>query len=238
MPNIVLNTAVAESFRQFADVLESAEDFDAALEKLIKDTLTEHSRIIFNGNAYSAEWGKEAAKRGLLNLKTSVDAFKTFSFDKNVALFSRHGVMSEAEIRSREEILYENYAKIINIEAQAMIEMASRDILPCVNAYTAEMARGVAAKTATVSGVDVSMETEVIRTLSSLVGRAHETIKDLKTADTLAMSKRTSEGKATVFARRVVPLMEALRTLVDEMETMTSSEYWPMPNYGDMMFRI
>ena len=238
MPNIVLNTAVAESFRQFADVLEKADNFDVALEKLIKETLTAHSRIIFNGNAYSAEWKKEAARRGLLDLKTSVDAFKAFQSEKNVELFARHGVMSETEIRSRVEILFENYAKLINIEAQTMIEMASRDILPAVNAYTAEVASGASAKTTFLATADVSMEEELVQTLSALCGRAYATLKELRAADAAASAKRTAEQKATAFARRVIPLMRELRVLVDEMETMTSADYWPMPNYGDMMFRI
>ena len=135
MPNIVLNTAVAESFRQFADILEKADDFDAAVAKIIKDTFTEHQRIIFDGNGYSEEWEHEAERRGLLNLKTSVDAYKLFNLPKNVKLFTEHGVMSEVELNSREDILFENYSKLINIEALTMIEMASRDIIPAVGAY-------------------------------------------------------------------------------------------------------
>ena len=238
MPNIILNTIVAESFRQFADELEGVEDFNAGVERLIKETLTKHYRIIFNGNGYSAEWKKEAERRGLLNLKTSVDAFKTFSDQKNIDLFSRHGVMSETEIHSREEILFENYAKLINIEAQAMVEMAARDILPAVNAYTAEVADGAAAKTAVVKGADISMEIDLIETLSALVGKAYVTVKELKSADAAALKAGKGEGMATAFAQNVIPVMEKLRTLVDEMETLTSSEFWPMPNYGDMMFRI
>lgn len=238
MPNIVLNTAVAESFRQFADILEKAEDFESALEKLIKDTFTEHSRIFFNGNGYSAEWKREAARRGLLNLKTSVDAFKTFSLEKNIKLFTTHGVMSEAEIRSREEILFENYAKLINIEAQTMVEMATRDILPAVNAYAAEVASGASAKVAVVPSADISMETEVVERLSVLCGKAFETVKELRLADAAAMKKLTAKEKATSFARKVIPLMDTLRTLVDEAETLTSCACWPMPNYGDMMFRV
>ena len=238
MPNIVLNTIVAESFRQFCDVLEKAPDFNAAVEELIKDTLTKHYRIIFNGNGYSAEWKKEAARRGLLNLKTSVDAFKTFDSEKNIELFSRHGVMSETEIHSRVEILYENYAKLINIEAQAMVEMAARDIMPAVNAYTAEVAAGASAKTDFVPTADVSMESELVETLSALVGKAYVTVKELKAADAAALKMPKGERMASAFARRVLPLMATLRKQVDEMETMTSNEFWPMPNYGDMMFRI
>ena len=238
MPNIVLNTAVAESFRQFADVLERAEDFDAALATLIKDTFTAHSRILFNGNGYSEEWEQEAAARGLLNLKTSVDAFRTFDAEKNVRLFATHGVMSEVEIRSRKEILFENYAKLLNIEAQTMIEMATRDILPAVNAYVAELATAAAAKTAVVRAADVSMETELIETLSRLCGEAFAATKALKLADAAATAIPSGEARACAFAATVIPAMQTLRAKVDEMETLTSSDYWPLPTYGDMMFRV
>ena len=238
MPNIVLNTIVAESFRQFCDVLEEAEDFDAAVAKLIKDTLTQHSRIIFNGDGYSEEWEKEAARRGLLNLKTSVDAYKTFSAEKNVKLFSTHGVMSETEIRSREEILFENYAKIINIEAQTMIEMAARDLLPGINAYVAEVAKGVAAKTSVLSTVDVSMEMDVIETLSRLVGEGYIGLKALKKAVAEAAAKPKGEKMAEAFGKKVIPAMQKLREKIDAAEVLTASEYWPVPNYGDMMFRV
>ena len=238
MPNIVLNTAVAESFRQFADVLERAEDFDAALATLIKDTFTAHSRILFHGNGYSEEWEQEAAARGLLNLKTSVDAFRTFDAEKNVRLFATHGVMSEVEIRSRKEILFENYAKLLNIEAQTMIEMATRDILPAVNAYVAELATAAAAKTAVVRAADVSMETELIETLSRLCGEAFAATKALKLADAAATAIPSGEARACAFAATVIPAMQTLRAKVDEMETLTSSDYWPLPTYGDMMFRV
>jgi glutamine synthetase len=238
MPNIVLNTIVAESFRQFCDELEGAEDFDAAVAKLIKDTITEHSRIIFNGDGYSEEWEREAARRGLLNLKTSVDAYKTFSAEKNVKLFSTHGVMSETEIRSREEILCENYAKIINIEAQTMIEMAARDLLPAVNSYVADVAAGAAAKTAVIPTVDISMETDVIEGLSRLVGEGYLALKALKKVVAEAAAKPKGEKMAEAFCKKVIPAMQKLREKVDAAEVMTASEYWPVPTYGDMMFRV
>ncbi|MBQ8717519.1 MAG: glutamine synthetase III, partial [Clostridia bacterium] len=238
MPNIVLNTIVAESFRQFADVLESAEHFDEAVEKLIKETLTAHSRIIFNGNGYSEEWKKEAARRGLLDLKTSVDAYRAFAAEKNIAVFTRHGVMSEAEIRSRQEILFENYAKLINIEAQTMVEMATRDILPAVNAYTAEVAAGATAKTSAIKGVNITMETDLINTLSDLVGESYEALKVLKKADADARAQQAGEPMAVAFSDRVIPAMNTLREKVDAMEELTASDYWPLPTYGDMMFRI
>jgi glutamine synthetase len=238
MPNIVLNTIVAESFRQFADVLEKAEHFDEAVEKLIKETLTAHSRIIFNGNGYSEEWKQEAARRGLLDLKTSVDAYQAFASDKNIALFTRHGVMSEVEIRSRQEILFENYAKLINIEAQTMVEMATRDILPAVNAYTAEVAAGASAKAAAIKGVNITMETELVSTLSDLVGEGYEALKALKKADADARAEQADEKMALALSERVLPAMQTLRKKVDAMEELTASDYWPLPTYGDMMFRI
>ena len=238
MPNIVLNTIVAESFRQFADVLESAEHFDEAVEKLIKETLTAHSRIIFNGNGYSEEWKQEAARRGLLDLRTSVDAYRAFAAEKNIALFTRHGVMSEAEIRSRQEILFENYAKLINIEAQTMVEMATRDILPAVNAYTAEVAAGATAKAAAIKGVNITMETELVNTLSELVGEGFEALKVLKKADADARARQAGEQMAVAFSDNVIPAMQTLREKVDAMEELTASDYWPLPTYGDMMFRI
>ncbi len=238
MPNIVLNTAVAESFRQFADRLEAADNFEAELDRLIRDTYKAHSRIIFNGNGYSKEWEEEAKRRGLLCLRTSVEAYETLLDEKNIALFSRHGVMNEVEMRSRSEIFFENYSKVINIEAQTMIQMASRDILPAVNAYVAELAEAAAAKTAVVSVADISMETDLITTLSALIGEAYLAVKALK--DTAAAAAALPEGEemARAFADRVLPAMKVLRGKVDAMEGLTSSDYWPMPTYGDLLFRV
>ena len=238
MPNVVLNTAVAESFRQFADVLENAKDFDKALAALIKETFTKHSRIFFNGNGYSEEWEKEAERRGLSNLKTSVDAFKTFTAEKNVALFARHGVMSAVEMKSREEIMYENYAKVINIEAQTMIEMAGREIIPAVTSYVAEVASAAAAKTAVIETVDISAETDIINRLSTLTAKAYKTLAALRAADDEAKCQEAGEKMAEFFLERVIPVMRELRETVDEMETLTAIDYWPMPNYGDLLFSI
>ena len=238
MPNVVLNTAVAESFRQFADVLENAEDFDKALAALIKETFTKHRRIFFNGNGYSEEWEKEAEKRGLSNLKTSVDAFKTFTAEKNVELFSRHGVMSAIEMASREEILYENYAKVINIEAATMIDMAGREIIPAVNAYVAEVAATAAAKTAVIADIDISAETDIMTRLSTLTAKAYQTLNVLREADNEAKRQPAGERMAEYFLEHVIPVMNELRKTVDEMETLTAASYWPMPSYGDLMFSI
>ena len=238
MPNTVLNTAVAESFRQFADILENAEDFDTAVGKLLKDTFSAHRRIIFDGNGYSEEWEKEAARRGLLNLRTSVDAFKTFNDEKNVQLFSTHGVMSRVELESRQEILYENYSKIINIEALTMIDMASRDIIPAVNSYIGEIANTAAAKMSVLPTVNCSVERDLIERLSELNATAYRCVAELRAADKEATSIADVEKRAEACRDKVIPAMNALRAAVDEMETMTSSEYWPMPSYSDLMFNI
>jgi glutamine synthetase len=238
LPNVVLNTAVAESFKQFADILESADNFDETLAKLIRDTFKAHRRILFDGNGYSSEWEKEAEKRGLLNLRSSVDAYKCFNLEKNVKLFTDHGVMSEIEINSREDILFENYSKIINIEALTMIEMASRDILPAVNAYIAELADTAAAKLAVIPDLPCGMEKDLIKRLSVLIESAYSSLETLKRVEKEAASVSDNIERAEAYRDQVIPVMDELRAAVDEMEKLTSSEYWPMPNYGDMMFRV
>ncbi len=237
LPNVVLNTAVAESFRQFADILEDAEDFNATVAKLIKDTFAEHKRIIFDGNGYSYEWEKEAEKRGLLNLKTSVDAFKCFNLPKNVQLFSTHGVMNEIEINSREDIFFENYAKVINIEAQTMIEMASRDIIPAVNKYMGILAQGANAKEKLVPG-SCAVERDIIEKLSSLCYQAYHTLEKLEKSEKLAAAITDKVARAEAYKDNVIPNMNKLREYVDAMEELTSSEYWPLPTYGEMMFNV
>ena len=237
LPNVVLNTAVAESFRQFADLLEATDDFNSSVAKLIKDTFAEHKRIIFDGNGYSYEWEREAERRGLLNLKTSVDSFKYFNLPKNVELFSRHGVMNEVEINSREDILFENYSKIINIEALTMIEMASRDIIPAVNKYMSDVAQGANAKEKLVPG-SCAVERDIIEKLSSLCYQAYHTLEKLETVEKLASAIDDNVARAEAYKDTVIPVMEKLRGYVDSMEELTSSEYWPLPTYGEMMFNV
>ena len=238
MPNTVLNTTVAESFRQFADILENADDFDVAVGKLLRDTFAAHSRIIFDGNGYSEDWQKEAERRGLLNLRTSVDAYKCFNDDKNVKLFTTHGVMSRVELESRQEIYFENYSKIINIEALTMIDMASRDIIPAVNSYLGEVANTAAAKMSVLPTVNCSVERDILTRLSELNAKAYRCIDELKAADKAATSISDVKARAEACCNSVIPAMNALREAVDEMETITSSEYWPMPTYSDLMFKI
>ena len=238
MSNTVLNAAVAGSLREFADELEGAKDLEKAIAKLIKKTFSAHRRILFDGNGYSDEWEKEAAKRGLLNLKTSVDAYKVFMDSKNVALFSSLGVMSETEMKSREEIYFENYSKIINIEALTMIVMASRDYIPAVESYIAMIADTAAKKLAVCEDVSCAVERDIIRQLSNLNASAYGAVARLRDAETEAASISGACERAECYCTRVLPLMEELRGYVDEMETLTASKYWPVPTYGDMMFRV
>ena len=238
LPNTVLNTAVAESLRQFADTLEGAINFDVAVAKLIKDTFVAHQRILFDGNGYSEDWEKEAAHRGLLNLKTSVDAYKTFMEPKNVRLFTSLGVMSESEMRSREEIYFENYSKIINIEALTMIVMASRDYIPAVESYIAQIADVAAKKRAVCEDVSCAVEKDIIRRLSDLNAQAYGAVQRLRDAETTAASIENTRERAECYCDRVIPVMVELRAAIDEMETLTSSQAWPVPTYGDMMFRV
>ena len=238
MPNVVLNTTVAESFRLFADRLEKAEDVKAEVTNILRETFAAHKRIIFDGNGYSEEWEKEAERRGLLNLKTSIDAYKTFDAAKNIELFERHGVMSAVEVKSRQEILFENYSKIINIEALTMIEMATRDIIPAVNKYISELANTAALKMQVVENVNCMIERDLVSKLSSLNAKAYMAAGELKKVETEAANTACSVTRAEIYANKVLPVMNKLRAYVDEMETMTSSEFWPMPNYGDMMFKV
>ena len=241
MPNIVLNTAVAEEFRQFADILEACEDgedFDKKVAEIIRDTFTKHKRVIFNGNGYSEEWEKEAKLRGLPNLKTSVDAYKTFNSPENVELFRRQGVMSETEIVSRQEIMLENYSKVINIEALTMIEMVMRDIIPAVNAYTGKLATDIGAKQGIVGETGVRVEKTLLKKLSTLSGEVYDLTQSLASAEKTAASQDDHEKMADTYLEKVIPLMERIRAKVDTMETLTASEYWPFPTYGEMLFGI
>ena len=237
-PNTVLNTAVAESFRQFADVIEAAENKDAAIAKVIKDTFRAHKRILFDGNGYSEEWEREAERRGLRNLKTSVDAYEAFMEQKNVDLFSSFGVMTETEMRSREEIFFENYAKIVNIEALTMVVMASRDYIPAVESYIAQIADAAAKKKAVCPSVSCAVEEDLITRLSQWNGKAYLTAQELERIETEAAAMTDVKERARCYCNRVLPVMETLREAVDEMEKLTSSRLWPVPTYGDMMFRV
>ena len=236
-PNIVLNTIVAEELRVFADELEKSDDFTAAVGALVKKTIKEHKRIIFNGNGYSDEWKAEAAKRGLLNLRSTVDALPEMIKPANVDVFVKHKVYTEAEIDSRYEIQLENYSKTINIEALTAIDMVRKDYIPAVSAYTSELSGTVLAKKAVCDPIPCDSEVEVIKRLSELGSDMSKIVSKLETADKKA-SALSGKEQADAFHGEVIPAMEELRAAVDEAEKITSEEYWPVPCYGDLIFRV
>ncbi len=237
LANIVLNTAVAEALSEFADVLENTDSFDSELDRLITETFRKHKRILFSGNSYSKEWEKEAEQRGLYNFKSSPEAYAHFTDDKNIALFTRFGVMSESEMRSRREIFFEGYRKVKNIEARTMLEMTSRDIIPAVSKYIGTLAEAVNAKRTAINGIDVSCEVDLIEKLSTLLNRTYVAYNDLMRVENNAV-KKSDEDSAFYYKSTVIPKMNALRSVVDEMETMVDRSAWPMPTYGDIIFRV
>ena len=237
MPNIVLNTAVAEMLKRFADELEGKEDFEGAVKDLIRRTFATHRRIIFNGNGYSEEWQAEAARRGLKNYITSVEAIAHLTDEENLALFSEHGVLSTAELFSRREILFENYIKVVGIEACTMIDMAMKDYIPAVNAYIEEVARVASAKKSVID-TPCHVEISIISRLSELNDRAFELTECLKAETAAASVADGVEARAFAYKERVLPVMEALRSTVDAMEEYTAARFWPMPTYGELTFGV
>ena len=238
LANIVLNTAVAESLTLFADALEETVDFDRTLDKLLAKTFKAHSKILFSGNSYSAEWEKEAARRGLSNFKTAPEAYAHFTDEKNIALFGKFGVMSEAEMRSRREIFFESYRKIKNIEARVMLEMTVRDIIPAVSKYIGELSESVNATRAASKTAFVGCSEDIIVKLSELLGKTYDAYNALSRVEKTALAKTSDEDAAFYYKTTVIPKMDALRRAVDEMEILTSREHWPMPTYGDIIFKI
>ena len=234
MANIVLNTAVANSFSEFADKLEKAKHFEAELDALIADTFKRHKRILFSGNSYSKEWEEEARERGLSCYKTSPEAYEHFTDEKNVKLFSRFGVMSEVEMNSRREILFENYRKIRNIEARTMLEMTIRDIIPAVSSYIGKLSETVVATKSALKNANTACEEDLIEKLSSLLSRTYDAYNSLDKAEKQAMAKKCDEEAAFFYKNTVEPKMATLRKWVDEMEVLTAREAWPMPTYGDL----
>ncbi len=238
--NIVLNTAVAESLRVFADELEGADDFETALHSLIRREISEHSRIIFNGNGYSEEWEAEAAHRGLLNLPSTPDCLPYYLEDKSIELFTSHKVLSEAEIRSRHEILTENYTKVIHIEALTMIDMVYKDILPAVSGYTAELAENIAVKSACFSAEKSGCvyERAVGEELGALTDSLYCAAEELESLIKKSQEIGDVSERAMFCKERVIASMEKLRGIADALEVKVSAEWWPYPSYGDMLFSV
>ena len=236
--NIVLNTIVAEQLQQFADILDTKEDINAAAIEIVRDTMKAHSRIIFNGNNYSEEWVKEAERRGLHNLKTSVDAIPTFETEEAINLFEKHGIFTETEVRSRCEILLENYSKTINIEALTMLDMAKKEILPAVLNYNKEVFSTLKVKQDL--GLNVSVEKEQVYAtkLSNLTEELMSKIDELDKVVVEAKNNEEGYELAKYYRDYVIEAMQRLRMVSDELETMVSSANWPFPTYVDLLFYV
>lgn len=240
-PNVVLNTIVAEAFSEACDVLEKAqspEDFEVAVHNLIKEYATEHQRVVFNGNGYSDEWVKEAEKRGLPNIKSMVDAIPALNTPKAVKLFEKFGVFTKAELDSRVEIEYETYAKEINIEAKAMIDIAGKQIIPAVIKYTTTLANSLSAVTTACGDADVSVQTELLMEVSDLLSETKKALAALQ--DVTEKGGKMEEGReqAVFYRDEVKAAMDALRAPVDKLEMIVDKDMWPMPSYGDLIFEV
>ncbi len=236
--NTILNTAVAKELKGYADELEGAEDFTAAAIALVKRTIRDHRRVIFNGNGYSAEWEAEAAKRGLPNKKNAPAALPALIAPKNIALMEEFGVLTKVEMESRYEVEMEHYAKIINIEALTMLEMARKQLLPAVNSYMSEVANTAASKLAVSESISVRSETKTLGRLSADADAMSDAIDTLQDAVDAAKALPTEADKAVAFHDNVLPAMDALRAAADDAETVCGEDYWPLPSYSKMLYYV
>ena len=236
--NTILNTAVAKELKGYADELEGAEDFTSAAIALIKRTIRDHRRVIFNGNGYTAEWEAEAAKRGLPNKKNTPAALPALVEPKNIALMEEFGVLTKVEMESRYEVEMEHYSKIINIEALTMLEMARKQLLPAINAYMSEVANTAASKLAVSEAISVRSETKTLEKLSSDADAMSDAIDTLQDAVNAAKALPTESEKAVAFHDNVLPVMDALRAAADDAETICGEDYWPLPSYSKMLYYV
>ena len=235
-PNTTLNAIVAEAFCEAADILEKADDFDMAVHDLIKEYLTKHQRIIFNGNGYSDEWVAEAERRGLPNIKSMIEAAPTLTTDKAVKLFEKFHIFTKVELESREEIIYETYAKTINIEALTMIDMAGKDIIPAVSAYTGDLANTVLAVKE--AGATASTQVELLKKVDGLLTEAQAALETLQAETAKASAIEDVKAQAFYYKDTVKAAMDALRAPVDTLDRGVDSDIWPMPTYGELMFEV
>lgn len=237
-PNFTLNTIVADVLQDFADELEKADDFDSAVNDLIKRTVTEHQKVIFNGDGYSDDWIAEAEKRGLPNIKSMVEAIPYLVSDKTVQVFERQNVLTKAELESRAEINYETYSKTINIEAKTMIDMAGKQYIPAVIQYVTSLADSINSVTAACASVDTSVQTELLTKCSSLLAKAQKALAQLEKVTAEASAKEEGQEQAVYFKDVVFPAMDALRNPIDELEMIVDQDFWPVPTYSDLLFEV
>ena len=236
--NTILNTAVAKELKGYADELESAEDFTSAVIALVKRTIRDHRRVIFNGNGYSAEWEEEAARRGLPNKKNAPAALPALIDPKNIALMEEFGVLTKVEMESRYEVEMEHYSKIINIEALTMLEMARKQLLPAVNSYMSEVANTAASKLAVSEKISVRSETKTLTKLSADADAMSDAVDTLQDAVDASKALPTEAEKAVAFHDNVLPAMDALRAAADDAETICGEDYWPLPSYSKMLYYV
>ena len=236
--NTILNTAVAKELKGYADELEKADDFTSAAIALVKRTIRDHRRVIFNGNGYTAEWEEEAAKRGLPNKKNTPAALPALIEPKNIALMEEFGVLTKVEMESRYEVEMEHYSKIINIEALTMLEMARKQLLPAVNSYMSELANTAASKLAVSENISVRSETKTLTKLSADADAMSDAVDTLQDAVNASKALPTEAEKAVAFHDNVLPAMDALRAAADDAETICGEDYWPLPSYSKMLYYV
>lgn len=237
--NVVMNTIAADAIGWIADQLEGAADVEARAKEIIRDIVIKHKRIIFNGNNYSDEWVDEAERRGLLNLKNTADAITHLVDEKNISLFTRHGIYTAEEIHSRCEILLDNYCKVLHIEALTMLEMSKKEIIPAVNAYLRELSSTIAAMKAAVQGMPCFAQEELVQKIAVLSGDLYKRTEELRLAvENTRKHEENIEDRAQYYKNNVFPGMQELRAVADELETLVAEDYWPFPTYGDLLFKI
>ena len=235
-PNIILNAIVAESFCEAADRLEAADDFDSAVHDLIKEYLTKHQRIIFNGDGYSKEWIEEAARRGLPNIPSMVESVSALTTEKATKLFEKFGIFTKAELESRAEILYEQYAKTINIEALTMVDIANKQLVPAVIQYVGMLAETVNATKA--AGVESVVASDLLKRVSGLLTAMQDARVNLSSIEKIGSVMERGKEQAFYYREKVVPAMDTLRHAADELERIVDKDYWPFPTYADLLFEV
>nr|MBP6491447.1 glutamine synthetase type III [Clostridia bacterium] len=236
-PSYMLNVTVAESLRQFADILEASKDMEASVKTLIKETIIKHKRIIFNGNNYSEEWVVMAEKRGLYNLKSTVEALPHYTSEKNLELFKRHGIFTEVEVKARQEIILREYCNLLNIEALTMTDMVNKDILPAVSGYIKTLTDTALAK-AQIADVSFELEKEWVTNLSSISLSLYRSVQELENALLEVNAIEELFTTTEYYSKNVLPIMKEIRIAADTLETMTASKCWPFPVYGELLFSV
>ena len=236
--NITLNAIVAQALSEAADILEKAEDFNAACTELIHDWMSQHQRVVFNGNGYSDEWVAEAVRRGLPNLRSLVDAVPYLMTDETVKLYGEFGIYTKSELEARAEIRYETYAKVLRIEAKTMIHMASKHYIPAAITYTTRLGQSIASVSAACPDADIAVQKGLLTKVSTLLSQASEALEQLKVLSAKVDGMENVAEMANAYHDLIVPAMKALRTPVDELELLVDKDIWPVPTYGDLMFEV